>query len=98
MRGCGRGYRGAERADRLQKAATTAFLIHLSSPGKNILSEILLEVGHRAVPRELRCRLVIARRRIVVEAVLRPRVHVHFVAHARRLERLLITWPHLVDA
>src|SRR5256885_8164476 len=57
----------------------------MSPPWRNALRESLLEERNRAVPGELRLRLVIPRRRVVVEAVLRARIDVHFVAHARGL-------------
>ena len=37
--------------------------------------------------------LVVARRRVVVEAVLRARVDERLIAHARRLQRLLVRRP-----
>src|SRR5439155_24765433 len=48
--------------------------------------QILLEERHGAVPRQLRRRLVVARRRVVVKAVLRARVHLDLVAHAGLLQ------------
>src|ERR1044072_1393587 len=60
--------------------------------------EVLLEERDRPIPGEFRRRLVIARRRIVVKAMLRAGIHVHLVWHARGLQRLLVFRPHRVDA
>src|SRR5258706_7573124 len=70
----------------------------ISPPRRKTSRETLLEQRDRTIPRQLRLRLVIPRRRVVVEAVLRARIDVHLVAHAGRLQRLLIGRPHLVDA
>src|SRR4029079_14329152 len=61
-----------------------------SGPG---LLQVLVEQADRALPRELRRRLVVARSRVDVEAVVRARVNVPFVAHVRRLERRLVRGP-----
>jgi hypothetical protein len=60
--------------------------------------EVFLEVRHRALPRQLGRRLLEARRRVVVKAVLGAGVEVRFVRHAVLLERGLEGRPHRVDA
>src|SRR5207244_2496827 len=59
--------------------------------------QILREELERPRPRELRRRLVVARRGVIVEAVLRAGIHVHLVLDARGLERRLVCGPALVD-
>src|SRR5687768_8023065 len=66
--------------------------------GRFGLSQVLLEKSHGALPGKLGRRLVVARRGIIVEAMLRARVLVHFVRHLRGLQRLLERRPHRVDA
>src|SRR5689334_8534100 len=60
--------------------------------------EVLREEIERALPRELRRRLVVARRRVVVEAVLRIRIDVGMVLHVMRGEHLLEGGPRVGDA
>src|ERR1700741_1095387 len=62
------------------------------------LSQVLLEEGNRAIPGELRRRLVETRRRFFVEAMLRARVRLDLVAHAGLLQLLLVGRIRLVDA
>src|SRR5881397_4150097 len=56
--------------------------------------QMLLEEGDRPLPRQLCRRLVVARRRVVVKAVLRPRILVHLVRNAGRFQRGLEGRPH----
>ena len=60
--------------------------------------QVLVEERDRPRPRELGGGFVVARRRVVVEAVIRARVHVHLVLDAVRLERRLVRGPAGVDA
>src|SRR5688572_15897411 len=53
----------------------------------SLRTQMFIEELDGALPGELRGLLVVARRRVVVEAVLRAGVHVHCVRHARRFER-----------
>src|SRR5262245_21446416 len=53
-------------------------------------AQVLVEELQRPVPGELRRRLVVARRRVVVEAVLRPLVDEQLIGLVVRLERGLI--------
>src|SRR5215207_8934468 len=62
------------------------------------LSQVLVEERDRPLPRQLRRRLVVARRRVVVEAVLRAGIEEALVPDAGRLERLLERGPARVDA
>src|SRR5580765_7692520 len=57
------------------------------------LSQVFVEPGERTVPRERGGVLVVARRRVVVEAVLRALVDVALVRHAGRLERFVVGGP-----
>src|SRR5262249_29394304 len=59
--------------------------------------EVRLEEGDGTIPGELGCGFLIARGRVVVEAVLGPRIHVHLVADAARLEGGLESRPHRID-
>src|SRR5215470_11485105 len=59
--------------------------------------EVRLEEGDGAIPRKLGRGFLIARSRVVVEAVLGPRIHVHLVADAARLEGGLESRPHGID-
>lgn len=59
---------------------------------------MLFEEGNGAFPCQLGRVLVVPRRRVVMKAVLRARVHMHLVRHATGLERRLVPWPHGVDA
>ena len=59
---------------------------------------MFLEERDGARPRELGGGLVIARCRVVVEAVLRARVEKGLVSHVVRLQRGLVGGPALVDA
>src|SRR5438034_5313653 len=65
---------------------------------KKTSGQILPEEGDRPLPRQLCRRLVVARRRVVVKAVLRPRVPVHLVRDAGRSQRGLEGRPHRVDS
>src|SRR5581483_3314994 len=47
------------------------------------LGQVLLEVRQRAIPGDLGLRLVVARRRVVVEAVLRAGILEHLVCRLR---------------
>src|SRR5712692_2147602 len=60
--------------------------------------EVLLEEGDRPLPGQLGRRLVVARRRVVVKAMLGAGVHVHLVLGAARLQRRLEGRPRRVDA
>src|SRR6185503_13512387 len=60
--------------------------------------QVLPEEGDGALPRQLRRRLVVARRGVVVEAVLRAAILVDLVAHARFLQLLLVRRIGVVDA
>ena len=71
-----RAYRGGERTLRAARARRPA-----------LASQVLVEERQRARPRELRGRLVVARRRVVVEAVVASRVDERLVLHAVRLQR-----------
>src|SRR5688572_9160290 len=62
------------------------------------LSNVLLEERDRPLPRQLGRLRVVARRGVVVEAVLRPRIEVALVPDVVRLERLLERRPARVDA
>src|SRR5918994_6138637 len=81
------GYACAQHSDGASAAAS-------ASP----LSQILLEERNGPLPSELRRSLVIPRRRVVVEPVLRARVRVDLVAHPRFLQFLFVRGVHLVDA
>src|SRR5207249_10560086 len=71
---------------------------HLLIRGSAAGSQVLVEEIDRALPRQLGRRLVIARRRVVVEAVVGAGVHELLVLDVVRLQRLLEVWPSGVDA
>ena len=71
---------GSLRSGQTWSAGSGIVVFSLSA---TISGEVLLEEGDRALPRQLGRRLVVARRRVVVEAVLRAGIDVHLVA-ARR--------------
>jgi hypothetical protein len=60
--------------------------------------DVLVEELERSLPRELRGRFVVARRRVVVEAVLRALVHEHLVLLVVRLQRRLVRRDAAFDA
>src|ERR1043166_6692712 len=60
--------------------------------------EILLEEGDRPLPSELRSRLVVTWRRVVVKAVLGAGVNVRLVAGVIGFESRLVRRPQRVDA
>src|SRR5262245_60112018 len=60
--------------------------------------EVLVEELDRPLPRHGGGGPVVARGRVVVEAVLRPGIAVHRVRHVARLERRLVGGPALVHA
>ena len=60
--------------------------------------EVLSEEADSSIPRKRCGRLIVARRRIVVEAVKRTLEHVHLVGHAIRPKRRLVFGPHRIDA
>src|SRR5215208_2708188 len=62
------------------------------------LSQVLVEERDRPFPRQLRRFRVVARRRVVVEAVLRAGILKAFVPDVGRFERLLECRPARVDA
>src|SRR5262249_52319150 len=62
------------------------------------LAELAVEEGDRPLPRELGRGGVVARGRVVVEAVLRARIDERLVVDVRRLQRLLVGRPRGVDA
>src|SRR4029077_19399746 len=69
-----------------------------SIPDARALSgQVCLEEGDGALPRQLGGWLVVARRRVVVEAVLGARVDVHLIRHPGGRQRGLERGPHLVD-
>src|SRR4051812_492780 len=62
------------------------------------LAQGLVQEGECARPRELRGGLVVARRAVVVEAMVDVRVDERLVADAVGLQRLLVRRPACVDA
>src|SRR5438034_2172929 len=69
----------------------------LDATGLSYLGQVFLEEVHRPLPREFGGGLVVPRRRVVVEPVLRAGVLVHLVLHVVRLQRRFVGRPPGVD-
>src|SRR5262245_32951780 len=74
-----------------------AFPPRMSSQERASGTQVLVEEVDRALPGELRRRLIVAGCRVVVEAVLGLGIDVRFVLHLVRLERGFVRGPSRVD-